>query len=512
VVSNTRILLPIASEIRMEQLSKNDWTLLRILKRAKRATVEALSKDAGLKTETVLQSAHLLQTSGLVQVRETIETVYELTAEGLTYAEKGLPERQVHDYLLINGPTRLTDVKRIFPAVSIAVGWLKRRRWASIESANGDSILSPREAEELPEERILQNVKAGVEFTLSDVSLEQKAAEMTLKELEKRNVVRARQIVSREVVLTQTGEETQLRAPPEADYDIADLTSELIRAGSWRGRLKPYDVRAATLPLYPGKAHPLRRLIDEMREIFISMGFTEFRGPIVESEFHNFDVLFVPQDHPARDEQDTFYLSRPAALELPTDLAARVAAAHRFGCEGSIGWGGEFDLERSRRAVLRTHTTGSAFRYLVRHPEPPAMIFGIDRVFRRESMDSTHLPQFHQCEGTIHGEELSLADLISVLKAVFERLGFDRVRFRPGYFPFTEPSLEGDVFVDGSWLELVGAGVFRPEVTQPLGLKSVLGFSIGIERIAMLKMGMTDIRKLYMSDIAWLRDTPSALR
>jgi phenylalanyl-tRNA synthetase alpha chain len=139
------------------------------------------------------------------------------------------------------------------------------------------------------------------------------------------------------------------------------------------------------------------------------------------------------------------------------------------------------------------------------------MIFGIDRVFRRESMDATHLPQFHQCEGTIHGEDLSLSDLIGVLKTVFERLGFDRVRFRPGYFPFTEPSLEGDIFADGSWLELVGAGVFRPEVTQPLGLKSVLGFSVGIERIAMLRMGLTDIRKLYMSDLAWLRNTPCAL-
>ena len=496
----------------MVQLSKNDWTLFRALKRAKRATIEALSRDTSLKTEAVLQSAYLLQTEGLAEVKETIETVYDLTAEGVTYADKGLPERQVHDYLLINGPTLLTDLKSIFPAVSIAIGWLKRRGWAIIETANGDSVLSPRAADELPEERILQDVKVGIQFTLNDVSVERQVAEPTLKELEKRNVVRAQQIVAREVVLTQAGDETPLRASRAADYDVADLTSELIRTGAWRGRLKPYDVSAATLPLYPGKAHPLRRLIDEMREIFISMGFTEFRGPIVESEFHNFDVLFVPQDHPARDEQDTFYLSRPAALELPTDLAERVAAAHKFGCEGSVGWGGEFDLERSRRAVLRTHTTGSAFRYLVRHPQPPTMIFGIDRVFRRESMDSTHLPQFHQCEGTIHGEDLSLADLISVLKAVFERLGFDRVRFRPGYFPFTEPSLEGDVFVDGSWLELVGAGGFRPEVTQPLGLKSVLGFSIGIERIAMLKMGLADIRKLYMSDVAWLRDTPSVLR
>jgi phenylalanyl-tRNA synthetase alpha chain len=349
-------------------------------------------------------------------------------------------------------------------------------------------------------------------FTLSDVSVKQQQAERALKELAKRNIVRIHKITSHEITLTRAGDDTQLETLYAVDRNIADLTSELIISGAWRGRLKPYDVNADTLALYPGKAHPLRRLIDEMRDIFISMGFTEFKGPIVESEFHNFDVLFVPQDHPARDEQDTFYLSRPAALELPTELAARVAAAHISGCEGSLGWGGEFDLARSRRAVLRTHTTGSAFRFLVHHPDPPTMIFGIDRVFRRESMDATHLPQFHQCEGTIHGEDLSLADLIGVLKTVFARLGFHRVRFRPGYFPFTEPSLEGDIFVDGNWLELVGAGVFRPEVTQPLGLKSVLGFSIGIERIAMLKMGLTDIRKLYMSDVAWLRNIPCALR
>jgi len=495
----------------MERLSNNDWLVLQALKRSHRAKPEVLSKATGLKIEAVLQSAYLLQTYGFARVEEIADTEYELTNEGESYAEKGLPERQVHDYLLINGPTRVADLKDLFPAVSIAIGWLRRRNWAFLEKSDGDSVLLPRSADEAPEERVLRQVQYKLLFTKADVSVESHEAREALQELAKRNLIRARDTISREIVLTSSGEEISLPERSSVDRGITLLTSELIRTGTWRGRLKPYDVRAGATPLYPGKAHPLRRLIDEMRDIFISMGFTEFKGPIVESEFHNFDVLFVPQDHPARDEQDTFYLSRPAALELPTDLAKRVAEAHVFGCQGSLGWGGEFDLDRSRRAVLRTHTTGSAFRYLVRHPEPPAMIFGIDRVFRRESMDSTHLPQFHQCEGTIHGEDLSLTDLIGVLRTVFQRLGFRRVRFRPGYFPFTEPSLEGDIFVDGSWMELVGAGVFRPEVTQPLGLKSVLGFSIGIERIAMLKMGLKDIRKLYMSDIDWLRATPSGI-
>jgi phenylalanyl-tRNA synthetase alpha chain len=495
----------------MVQLSRNDWVLFRSLKRLKKATAEALSQDTGIKVEAVLQSARVWQAEGRAEVAETTETVYELTGEGLKYAEQGLPERQVHDYLSIHGPTRLSDLHDIFPFMSIAVAWLKRRGWASIQTANGDSVLTPRAADELTEERILQDVRARRRFMLTDLSVGKQEAESSLKILSKRNLIKTHHVTSREIKLTPVGAEAEPVEPSVAVRDIGDLTSELIRSGAWRGRLKRYDVRADTLPLYPGKLHPLRRLIDEMRDIFVSMGFAEFKGPIVESEFHNFDVLFVPQDHPARDEQDTFYLSRPAALELPTDLAARVAAAHTSGCEGSAGWGGKFDLERSRRAILRTHTTGSAFRYLVRHPDPPAMIFAIDRVFRRESMDSTHLPQFHQCEGTIHGEDLSLADLIGVLKTVFERLGFERVRFRPGYFPFTEPSLEGDIFAEGSWLELVGAGVFRPEVTQPLGLQSVLGFSVGIERIAMLRMGLTDIRELYMSDIEWLRRFPSAL-
>ncbi|MDD1721189.1 MAG: phenylalanine--tRNA ligase subunit alpha [Euryarchaeota archaeon] len=493
----------------MEELSKNDLLVLQTLKRFKKMPVETLAKETGLKFEAALQSAYFLHTYGFAQVIETVDTIYRLTDEGSSYAEKGLPERQVHDYLLIHGPTRLAGLKSLFPAVSVAIGWLKRRRWASFAKEDGESLLVPEAADEAPEERLLREVRYRPHFRLADVSLEPQEAQHALQELARRNLVRTHDTTAREVVLTGKGEDTAQFGQYSTGRDVSVLTSDMIRDGTWRDRLKPYDVQVDAAPLYPGKGHPLRRLIDEMRDIFIAMGFAEFKGPVVENEFHNFDVLFVPQDHPARDEQDTFYLRRPAALELPTDLVKRVAEAHISGCQGSIGWGGEFDLDRSRRTVLRTHTTGSAFRYLVRHPEPPAMIFGIDRVFRRESMDSTHLPQFHQCEGTIHGDDLSLADLIGVLKTVFRRLGFTRIRFRPGYFPFTEPSLEGDIFVNGRWMELVGAGVFRPEVTEPLGLKSVLGFSIGIERIAMLKLGLNDIRKLYMSDIAWLREVPS---
>lgn len=496
----------------MVNLERNDWLILKALKHHKKAVPEVLSRVAGLKVEAVLQSACVLKEGGFADVQERMDFVYELTDEGRNYAERGLPERQVYDYLKINGPTKLSNLKKVFPAANIAIGWLKRRNWASITKIDNDSVLAPEMAAESIEEKLLNDVKFEKSFRIEDIfTLSPSDAVQAVELIVKRNLATSREIKSRNVVITSLGEKAEFKEEFEVERDVADLTPELIRTGGWKGRLKHYDVRAETAPIYPGKIHPLRRLIDEVREIFVSMGFTEFKGPIVESEFHNFDVLFMPQDHPARDEQDTFYLARPSALELPTELVKRVGKAHILGCAGSMGWGGEFDFERSKRAVLRTHTTGSAFRYLARHPEPPTMIFGIDRVFRRESMDSTHLPQFHQCEGTIHGENLSFADLLGILKTIFEKLGFDEVRFRPGYFPFTEPSLEGDILVNGRWMELFGAGVFRPEVTQPLGLKSVLGFSIGIERIAMLKLGINDIRELYLSDIDWLRKVASSI-
>ncbi len=494
----------------MVTLSRNDWLVLKALKQYKKAVPEVVARVTGLKVEAVLQSAYVLKEASFADIQEQIDFVYELTDEGRNYAEQGLLERQVHDYLTINGPTKLSDLKRIFPAVNIAIGWLKRRNWASITKIDNDSVLTPETAPEAIEEKLLSDVKFEKSFRIEDIfTLPPSEATQAVTLIITRHLATTREVKSRNIVITSLGEKAEFKEEFEVERDVTDLTPELIRTGAWKGRLKHYDVKAETSPIYPGKTHPLRRLIDEVREIFVSMGFTEFKGPIVESEFHNFDVLFMPQDHPARDEQDTFYLARPAALELPTDLAKMVGKAHILGCAGSIGWGGEFDFERSKRAVLRTHTTGSAFRYLTRHPEPPAMIFGVDRVFRRESMDSTHLPQFHQCEGTIHGEDLSLAELLGVLKTIFEKLGFHEVRFRPGYFPFTEPSLEGDILVNGRWMELVGAGVFRPEVTQPLGLKSVLGFSIGIERIAMFRLGISDIRELYLNNIDWLRGVAS---
>ncbi len=272
-----------------------------------------------------------------------------------------------------------------------------------------------------------------------------------------------------------------------------------------------YDVTLAADKIYPGKRHPYQRLIDKMREIMLEMGFTEIKGEIIQSSFWNFDALFQPQDHPAREMQDTFYLDTKA--EIPD--FTKVKEMHECGGGvGSTGWGGCWSPDIAKQEVLRTHTTSVTIHYLADHPEPPVKAFGIDRVYRREAIDATHTPEFEQLEGIIMDRGVTFSNLLGVLKEFYAKMGFEEVRFRPGYFPYTEPSVEPEVFIDGlGWVELGGAGVFRKEVTAPFGIEHpVLAWGLGVSRVAMLKLGLKDLRLLYQSDIQWLRETPVSIK
>jgi len=307
---------------------------------------------------------------------------------------------------------------------------------------------------------------------------------------------------------------------------VNQITADMIKDGVWgveglgdsyflykgdvyKGR--PYDVALPAERVYPGKVHPYQRLLTRMREIMLEMGFTEIKGEIVQSSFWNFDALFQPQDHPAREMQDTFYLGSMGTIP---DYASVKEMHERGGDVGSTGWGGVWDPEVARREVLRTHTTSVTIKHLVDHPKPPVKAFSIDRVYRREAIDPTHTPEFEQLEGVIMDEGLSFSNLLGVLKEFYGKMGFDEVRFRPGYFPYTEPSVEPEVYIEGlGWVELGGAGVFRREVTAPFGIDHpVLAWGLGVGRLAMLRLGLKDLRLLYQSDVGWLRETPLSAR
>jgi phenylalanyl-tRNA synthetase alpha chain len=292
------------------------------------------------------------------------------------------------------------------------------------------------------------------------------------------------------------------------------LALEDLESGAWKEiKLRPYDVKLAAKDVYPAKIHPLRKIIEQTRRAFLEMGFAEVVSPMVESAFWNFDALFQPQDHPARDMQDTFYMLHPAEAPLPDKAVLEpVKQTHENGwTTGSEGWGYKWSPERSKQVVLRTHTTAATIRALAANPNPPGKFFCVGWTYRNETISFKHLPVFHQVDGIIIDEEANLASLMGTLQEFYSKMGFGRVKFKPAFYPYTEPSVDVVVFMEsrGKWIEMGGAGIFRPEVTLPLGCNyPVLAWGLGIERLAMLRFGLSDIRELYKSNLDALEEVP----
>ncbi|MCA9727455.1 MAG: phenylalanine--tRNA ligase subunit alpha [Candidatus Eisenbacteria bacterium] len=300
----------------------------------------------------------------------------------------------------------------------------------------------------------------------------------------------------------------------EARREVNQLTPELLANGEWRSvTFRPYDIDLATERRWLGKRHPLQQVIARTRQAFLEMGFEEVVSPHVESGFWNFDALFQPQDHPAREMQDTFYMKNPGSSPLPDPaMVGRVRSTHEDGGEtGSVGWRYRWDASKAEQNVLRTHTTATTIRELAKNPRGPRKVFSIGRVYRRETIDYKHLPIFFQVDGIIIDEHASFSSLLGTLAAFYERMGFEKFYFRPGFFPYTEPSVEVFIWHEEKqdWFEMGGSGIFRPEVTQPLGCEHpVLAWGLGLDRLAMLLFDRADIRDLYLADLEWLRTEP----
>ncbi|MEB3289433.1 MAG: phenylalanine--tRNA ligase subunit alpha [Leptolyngbya sp.] len=284
---------------------------------------------------------------------------------------------------------------------------------------------------------------------------------------------------------------------------VTALTSDLILSGRWQQvNLKPYDIHAEVPDVAYGRPTLLTQCIQRIRDIFLNMGFDEMSGTIVESAFWNFDALFTPQDHPAREVQDTFYLANPQTMPLPadTDLIQRVRQMHE------THYGGQWTEAEASRAILRAHTTTSTAQRLYQLQGQDGKYFSIDRVFRNETVDRTHLAEFHQIEGVVVGELLSVRTLMGYLTYFYERLGFTDLKFKPTYNPYTEPSLEVLAYhaPSGGYIEVGNSGLFRQEMLEPLGCghKSTVAWGLGLERIAMLLYGVDKLSDLIGPDIA----------
>lgn len=478
-------------------------------------TVDKIARQTSLDQATVMRAALNLSESGFVEVVEEKSSVITLTPEGRDYVRDGLPERrmlvalasltsgtidEVADRAALEGEQR-----------NIAITWLKRRGWiefikkdekTSLDiTESGGAALSHKSADE----KLLESL-ATRDYNLDELSDDERDL---LRSLTERKLVNVEEEIRRELKLSETGRQA-LDLGIELIEEASELTHEMLLSGRWREvKLKRYDVVAPGVPAYPGKVHPLQQIIDELREILLEMGFAEIKSRIVESEFWNFDALFQAQDHPAREIHDSFSLSKPEQADLPPlDLLKRVADAHERGAAGSTGWRYKFSTDISRRPVLCSQTTAATVRYLSSHPAPPAKVFCIDRVYRHEKIDYKHLAEFYQAEGIVMDKALTLRDMLGYLKQIMVKLGFTKIRFRPGYFPYTEPSAEADVYFPDKkeWLEVLGAGMFRPELLRPLGIRyPVLAWGIGFSRLSMIRLGIDDIRDLYNNDLEWLQ-------
>jgi len=499
----------------MVELRENEQkTLITLRKLNGRANVDQLTEASGIAHAAVMRAALTLGEKKLVRVHEQKQKVVELNAEGKQHAQRGLPERLIINALVQQGGRMSIDalvekVQLDRKFVSIALGWLHRKGWASLEAKN---ILET-EKKTIPlgaDEKLLSFLGSRGTVAVQELSKDLQDAVAILKG---RKLLEVIDKTVRELELTNAGWQF-VRKGLEISPEVSQLTPELIIGGKWREvKLRKFDVTAAGPEFYPAKLHPLQQVIQRAREIFLEMGFTEIRGPLVETAFWNFDALFQPQDHPAREMMDTFYLANPNAGALPKKTVVDpVAKTHENGwVTGSKGWRYKWSPEEAKRLVMRTHTTAETIKYLSKHKKPPIKVFSVDRVYRNEQLTYKNTAEFHQIEGIVVDKGVTLRDLMGTLKTFYARFGLKKVRFWPCYFPYTEPSAEATVYVPKlkHWIELCGMGIFRPEVLAPMGIKyPVLAWGGGLERVAMLELGVDDIRLLYGNRLGWIRRTP----
>ena len=472
----------------MAELTQNEKRLLATLEKEKKADTEHLASVMGATPEAVVQWAHLAGDKGLASVERIVEKAFVYTDEGKVYLKNGLPETQLLRFILPG--TMLSDLQK-HEAFKIGFGQLRKKGLVKVE---GTSVSKTPDTSTDADESALKNPSA---------------ADPKTKELIKRGILQESESVKYVISATPAGL-SLAKQGLDLREETGTLTREQILSGAWKtANLRKYDVTKLPKKAYPGKIHPYQRIISEMREILLEMGFTELYGDIVQQSFWNFDALFQPQDHPAREMQDTFYLNE--TLPLPKGYE-KVKAMHISGGDtSSTGWGGIWREEKAEQCVLRTHTTSLSIQYLAQNPNPPVKAFAVGRVYRRETIDTTHLAEFEQLEGIVMDENVTFGNLLGILREFYNRMGFESVRFKPSFYPYTEPSLDAEVYVDGiGWIEMGGAGVFREEVTAPLGIKyPVLAWGLGVSRIAMLRLGLKDLRLLHKSDVAFLRETPS---
>jgi len=418
---------------------------------------------------------------------------YKLTEEGKLYLKKGLPERNLVK-LLNSSPEKSLAMKKATKKIEnfpIALKWALEKEWVSKKDSKLTLVKFPEKTEE---EKALKKIKE-----------EKKVGEEVLRILISRNLV---------LRITETYIRTE-EAIRKAGSIIGELTHDIIRTGLWVNRkFKTVDIETVKKldesKITPGKRHPYNYFLMQVRKKLVELGFKEMTGPMIESEFWNFDALFQPQNHPARDWASSYSLKHPKYGNLPDKkIVERVKATHGNGwTTGSTGWGYKWNEKKASKLIPRAHDTAITPRYLAEGIEIPGRYFNMVRCFRPDVIDPTHGVEFIQTGGIVVAKDIDFRHLLGLLKDFAKEIaGIEEVKFFTDYYPFTEPSVQvSGKHPDLGWVELAGAGIFRPELTEPLGVKEpVIAWGFGIDRLAMHALKITDIRELFSRNLEWLK-------
>ncbi|USN45786.1 MAG: phenylalanine--tRNA ligase subunit alpha [Candidatus Woesearchaeota archaeon] len=499
----------------VDKLHQYEILILRVL--TGESFAKELSAKTGLQDIEVMRGLQWLSNKELVILENSSEELIALDVNGVRYKENGLPERRLLQELA-KGEKKASEITSLEQGeLNISIGALKSK--AAIETRkDGELILSITDpGKRLLEQESFEEKFLGQTFPLDASSLapEMKFAYDNL--MKRKNIIKKDVVKTVRVTLTGAGktvrEDKRIFDDTFAKGRVDRITQTMLKTGSWKGKeFRSFDVSINVPEKQVGKPHIISETTRFVKKIWLSMGFEEMQGAHVQSAFWDLDALFVPQDHPAREMQDTFYLKDPSESKLPPPLLKAVKALHETGGEtGSKGWGGKFEQDISKKNLLRTHTTVLTARKLfdLKKEDLPKKFFSVGKVYRNEALDWKHLFEFYQVEGIVIDPQANLKHLLGYLTQFYGQMGFSEIKLLPAYFPYVEPACEVHGFSKEKkqWIELGGSGMIRPEVSKVLlGFEApILAWGLGLERIITLNRKISDIRHLYATDMSILR-------
>ncbi|HJX05894.1 MAG TPA: phenylalanine--tRNA ligase subunit alpha [Candidatus Nanoarchaeia archaeon] len=482
-----------------------------------------LVKKSELKEVEVMRALQWLQSKEVLKIKEDVKEVLALGDNGKKAVREGLPEKLFLESIKQKAK-HLDEIEKETglskQELNACIGILKGKAAININAERIISISNHGKAlleKEGLEEGLLKRI-ANEETDLSSLKDEERFAFESLKK--RKEMIKTNLKKEWHLILTEVGKKL-VTANLGADKVVEKLTSAMLKSGAWKGKeFRAYDIRAKVPRVVFGKKHFVNEAISYVKKIWLEMGFQEMKGSIVQTAFWDLDALFVPQDHPAREMQDTFFLSKPAKGRIPDkELYKRVKATHENGwTTNSKGWQYKFSDEKAEELLLRTHTTVLSARTIaaLKKIDLPAKFFSVGKVFRNEALDWKHLFEFYQVDGIVVDPDANMTHLKGYLREFYKKMGYEKVRIRPSHFPYTEPSAEVEGFhpVKKEWVELGGSGIFRPEVVKPLlGIEiPVLAWGLGLERIITAYYQITDLRDCYKNDLEQLRTIKKWMR